>query len=103
MKSSVSKLYDGINISPKGAYFAAPAFANTISTLPFSRNVTGVQGDVSNLGDLDRLFTQINSIFGTISARIEQYDAVEERRRPLSSFVVAFADGKDFDHPNAPQ
>src|SRR5258708_27983361 len=23
------------------------------------RNVTGVQGDVSNLGDLDRLFTQI--------------------------------------------
>src|ERR1700694_2823857 len=24
------------------------------------RNVTGVQGDVSNLGDLDRLFAQIN-------------------------------------------
>ena len=23
------------------------------------RNVTGVQGDVSNLGDLDRLFSQI--------------------------------------------
>ena len=29
------------------------------------RNVTGVQGDVANLGDLDRLFAQINQEQGT--------------------------------------
>src|SRR5207247_4716814 len=30
------------------------------------RNVTGVQGDVSNLGDLDRLFAQIKREKGTL-------------------------------------
>jgi NAD(P)-dependent dehydrogenase (short-subunit alcohol dehydrogenase family) len=30
------------------------------------RNVTGVQGDVSNLGDLDRLFAQINRVKGKL-------------------------------------
>ena len=30
------------------------------------RNVTGVQGDVSNLGDLDRLFAQIKQEQGTL-------------------------------------
>src|SRR4030088_2796251 len=30
------------------------------------RNVTGVQGDVSNLGDLDRLFAQIQREKGTL-------------------------------------
>src|SRR3954463_7956053 len=30
------------------------------------RNVTGVQGDVSNLGDLDRLFTQIKQEKGKL-------------------------------------
>ena len=30
------------------------------------RNVTGVQGDVSNLGDLDRLFAQITREKGTL-------------------------------------
>ena len=30
------------------------------------RNVTGVQGDVSNLGDLDRLFAQINRVKGNL-------------------------------------
>ena len=41
------------------------------------RNVTGVQGDVSNLADLDRLFAQINREKGRL-------DIVFERRcRPL--------------------
>jgi NAD(P)-dependent dehydrogenase (short-subunit alcohol dehydrogenase family) len=30
------------------------------------RDVTGVQGDVSNLGDLDRLFAQIKREKGTL-------------------------------------
>src|SRR3989441_11199156 len=30
------------------------------------RNVTGVQGDVANLGDLDRLFTQIQQEKGRL-------------------------------------
>jgi NAD(P)-dependent dehydrogenase (short-subunit alcohol dehydrogenase family) len=30
------------------------------------RNITGVQGDVSNLGDLDRLFAQIKREKGTL-------------------------------------
>src|ERR1700724_1498901 len=30
------------------------------------RNVTGVQGDVSNLGDLDRLFAQIKQVKGKL-------------------------------------
>ena len=32
-------------------------------------NVTGVQGDVSNLGDLDRLFAQINRDQGKLEDR----------------------------------
>src|ERR1700686_3479350 len=43
-------------------------------------NVTGVQGDVSNLGDLDRLFAQINREKGKLdvvfaNARIARYAA----------------------------
>src|SRR5438046_6418016 len=42
------------------------------------RNVTGVEGDVSNLGDLDRLFAQIKRGKGTLdvvfaNAGIAQY------------------------------
>jgi NAD(P)-dependent dehydrogenase (short-subunit alcohol dehydrogenase family) len=33
----------------------------TAATKKIGRNVTGVRGDVANLGDLDRLFTQIKS------------------------------------------
>jgi len=35
-----------------------PELAGAVKEI--GRNVTGVQGDVSNLGDLDRLFAQIN-------------------------------------------
>jgi NAD(P)-dependent dehydrogenase (short-subunit alcohol dehydrogenase family) len=36
------------------------------ATKAIGRNVTGVQGDVSNLGDLDRLFTQIKKDKGKL-------------------------------------
>src|SRR5258708_26219045 len=35
------------------------------------RNVTGVQGDVSNLGDLDRLFAQIKQEKGRLDVVFE--------------------------------
>jgi NAD(P)-dependent dehydrogenase (short-subunit alcohol dehydrogenase family) len=36
-----------------------PELAEAVKAI--GRNVTGVQGDVSNLGDLDRLFAQIRN------------------------------------------
>jgi hypothetical protein len=40
------------------------------------RNVTGVQGDVSNLGDLDRLFAQIKREKGKLFGRFSTPDEV---------------------------
>jgi NAD(P)-dependent dehydrogenase (short-subunit alcohol dehydrogenase family) len=41
-----------------------PELATAVKEI--GRNVTGVQGDVSNLGDLDRLFAQIKQEKGTL-------------------------------------
>src|SRR6202045_3953170 len=41
------------------------------------RNVTGVQGDVSNLGDLDRLFAQINREKGKLDIVFANAGAVK--------------------------
>src|SRR5438046_5536027 len=38
----------------------------TAAVKAIGRNVTGIQGDVSNLGDLDRLFAQIKREKGTL-------------------------------------
>src|SRR5437660_7796221 len=38
----------------------------TAAVKAIGRNVTGIQGDVSNLGDLDRLFAQITREKGTL-------------------------------------
>src|SRR5580765_36732 len=38
----------------------------TAAVKEIGRNVTGVQGDVSNLGDLDRLFAQIKRAKGKL-------------------------------------
>ena len=40
------------------------------------RDVTGVQGDVSNLGDLDRLFARIKREKGTLDITEELYDHI---------------------------
>ena len=45
----------------------APELAAAVKEI--GRNVTGIQGDVSNLGDLDRLFAQIKREKGKKSAR----------------------------------
>src|SRR5262245_42333315 len=42
----------------------APELAAAVREI--GKHVTGVQGDVSNLGDLDRLFTQITREKGTL-------------------------------------
>ena len=50
----------------------------TAAVKEIGRNVTGVQGDVSNLGDLDRLFAQIKRETGRLdivfaNAGVAQY------------------------------
>ena len=54
------------------------------------RNVTGVQGDVSNLGDLDRLFAQIKREKGKLD--IVFANAGVARYAPLGSITEEFYD-----------
>src|ERR1700726_2410744 len=54
------------------------------------RNVTGVQGDVSNLGDLDRLFEQIKREKGTLD--IVFANAGVARYAPLGEITEDFYD-----------
>ena len=54
------------------------------------RNVTGVQGDVSNLGDLDRLFAQIKRVKGKLD--IVFANAGVAKYAPLGSITEEFYD-----------
>src|SRR2546425_11200049 len=54
------------------------------------RNVTGVQGDVANLGDLDRLFTQIQQEKGRLD--IVFANAGVAKYAPLGTITEAFYD-----------
>jgi NAD(P)-dependent dehydrogenase (short-subunit alcohol dehydrogenase family) len=54
------------------------------------RNVTGVQGDVSNLGDLDRLFAQINREKGKLD--IVFANAGVAKYAPLGKITVELYD-----------
>ncbi len=57
------------------------------------RNVTGVQGDVSNLGDLDRLFAQIKREKGKLdivfaNAGVAKFAAFGTSRRRSGAFIT---------------
>jgi NAD(P)-dependent dehydrogenase (short-subunit alcohol dehydrogenase family) len=54
------------------------------------RNVTGVQGDVSNLGDLDRLFSQIKQEKGKLD--IVFANAGVARLAPFGTITEEFYD-----------
>src|SRR5882762_7617182 len=54
------------------------------------RNVTGVQGDVSNLGDLDRLFTQIKQEKGKLDILFA--NAGVAKYAPLDKITEEFFD-----------
>jgi NAD(P)-dependent dehydrogenase (short-subunit alcohol dehydrogenase family) len=56
----------------------------------FGKNVTGVQGDVSNLGDLDRLFAQIQREKGKLD--IVFANAGIAKYAPLGTITEEFFD-----------
>jgi len=65
-----------------------PELARAVKEI--GRNVTGVQGDVSNLGDLDRLFAQIKREKGKLD--IVFANAGVARYAPLGSITEEFYD-----------
>ena len=59
------------------------------------RNVTGIQGDVSNLGDLDRLYSQIKQEKGAVPGWMHQpystaFCEITSRYHSALSFGVRF-------------
>ena len=57
------------------------------------RNATGVQGDVSNAGDLDRLFAQIGEGKGdlTFSSRMQESPSTPPLETSLKSCTIQFS------------
>ena len=75
-----------------------------VASKEIGRNVTGVQGDVSNLGDLDRLFAQIKREKGKLVERafwhkrldqIVANDAREQSPQMMHSIFVFYLSGED--------
>jgi NAD(P)-dependent dehydrogenase (short-subunit alcohol dehydrogenase family) len=65
-----------------------PELAGAVKEI--GRNVTGVQGDVSNLGDLDRLFAQIKQEKGRLDVVFANAGAANmaPSARSLRSFMT---------------
>jgi len=86
----------------EGAYVFTTGRRNselTTAVKEIGHNVTGVQGDVSNLGDLDRLFTQIKQEKGRLdivfaNAGIAKYARCGEIHKSLHQVLRADVDNR---------